>query len=73
MDKQRGGSFTVNGWLALLLLATAVAAGATSYYLGKHRAIIIQLTHPVQHNGYHAFPEGRQVCSGFNTICWIRI
>lgn len=71
MRKQGGGGFTVSGWLAILLLATAIAAGTRSCYLSQHRTINIGM--PTVEYEYHTFPEGRGVCDGFNTICWISI
>jgi hypothetical protein len=46
MNKQRGGGFTVNGYLAMLLLAVAVASGAFNWYQHKHRTIEINVALP---------------------------
>lgn len=88
MNQQRGGSFTVSGYLALTLLALCAAEAATISYLFRHRAIQInmnenqrtQLTLPdtvvtPDSDMYvtHTFPERRGVCTFTNTICHIKI
>jgi hypothetical protein len=81
MDKQRGGSFTVSGWLALALLAAGAASAATNLYLARHRTIEVSFpsepteVHPPKDDLYemHAFPDGQEVCDSFDTICWIKI
>lgn len=44
MNQQRGGSFTVSGYLALTLLALCAAEAATISYLFRHRAIQINMS-----------------------------
>lgn len=84
MDKQRGGSFTVSGWLAILLLAICALEAVSIRHLLAHRQMVIQMSGlpalkispPADDDDEyvtHAFPENREVCSGFDTICWIRI
>lgn len=85
MNYQRGGSFTVNGWLALLLLAAGLASAATNIYRARHKCIEIVLPtqmlptlvvtpEPAEEFGtVHAFPPGREVCDSFDTICWTKI
>lgn len=86
MNKQRGGKLRVSGWLSLLLLALAIGEAGYIRYLLKHRQIVIEMNIPAANlelpstvikppDEYvmHAFPEKRQVCDSFNTICWIRI
>jgi hypothetical protein len=44
-----------------------------------HRKTGFELPHtqikkkPADEFSFHTFPEGRNVCTGFDTICWIRI
>jgi hypothetical protein len=86
MDRQHGGAFRVSGYIALALLALAVLEAAEIRHLFKHRNIEIALPATQIHapssktanqdDDYgviHAFPEGLEVCSGFNTICWQRL
>jgi hypothetical protein len=42
--KQRGGSFKVNGWIAMLAVAVAALGATTSAYLFKHQQIIIRIS-----------------------------
>jgi hypothetical protein len=39
MNKQLGASFTVRGYLVILLIAAGLASAATSLWLSAHRAI----------------------------------
>jgi len=82
MDKQRGGGFTVSGYLALILLALAATEAALIGHLYRHRAIEIHM--PVGttvHGGssddkyrIHAWPTNdRSCCDAFNTICYSNI
>lgn len=84
MDKQRGGSFTVSGWLALTLLATLAAVSMYTIHLLHHRTIEIKLGQVLQlgptvirpkDDNYvtHTFPDGVAVCTFANTICYTRI
>lgn len=86
MNKQRGGSFTVSGWLALFLLTALAAVAAHDIYLLRHRQIVInfraqqvQTLSPTRVHGddsyeTHVFPPtGGEVCTFANNICWIRI
>ena len=83
MNKQRGGAFRVSGYIALALLALAVLEAAEIRHLFKHRNIEINTSHmhlPAtrvskddDYGVIHAFPEGREVCGAFNTICWQRL
>jgi hypothetical protein len=83
MNNQRGGAFRVSGFIALALLALAVVEAMEIRHLFKHRNIEIHTSSvqlppteifPADDYGViHPFPEGREVCSGFNTICWTRI
>jgi hypothetical protein len=80
---QRGGAFRVNGFVALALLAVAVAGSFYGYYQHTHRIIELNFTlpthlpaHPAAKDDYgvtHVFPPERNVCDSFNTICWTRI
>jgi hypothetical protein len=85
MDKQSGGSFTVSGWLALTMLAVLAAVSMYTVHLLHHRAIEIKLSSATMQLGptvirptddnyvTHAWPEGREVCTSFDTICYTRI
>jgi hypothetical protein len=80
MKLQHGGAFRVNGYLALLLLALAAGCAADAYYQHSHRTIEMHITLPTMQlqkadDEYvtHAFPDIRDVCDSFDTICWIRI
>jgi hypothetical protein len=44
MDSQRGGSFTVSGYIALALLALVVLEAAEIRHLFKHRVIEIHMS-----------------------------
>jgi hypothetical protein len=70
MKIQCGGAFRVSGYIALALLALAAIEAAMVRHLYSHRNI--EITMPTSYE-YSAFPNGREVCDGFNTICWIRI
>jgi hypothetical protein len=72
MDKQRGGAFTVNGWLALTLLALLAVTGLYAAHLLRHRQIVINFDHTSKY-GVHTFPANRGACDGFNTICWTTV
>lgn len=83
MNTQRGGAFRVSGYIALALLALAVLEAAEIRHLFQHRNIEIN-TSPMHlpatrvskdddYGVIHAFPEGREVCDAFNTICWQRL
>jgi hypothetical protein len=85
MDKQRGGSMKVNGYLALVLLALAVAEVAMISHLYRHRTIQVTMPNPYTKTDgkagdsrtdwgvVHSFPAGRPVCSFADTICYTRI
>lgn len=82
MNKQRGGGFTVSGYVALALLALCVSEAAFIRHLYAHRVVHIDMMSPVStveapvsDDSYvtHTFPPRRVVCSGFNTICYISI
>jgi hypothetical protein len=92
LNTQRGGAFTVSGWIAMALLSLAVAEGVYIRHLQDtlrqrflhnffHVGTPLQLPTTEIHGpspkddefSFHAFPETREVCDGFNTICWIRI
>jgi hypothetical protein len=80
--------FYVKGWIAIFLLALCSVEAAAISYLWRHRTIqismpangmrSIQLPDTVIVPGSdeyvtHTFPEGREVCSFDDTICWIKI
>ena len=93
MDKQRGGAFTVSGYIALALVALAILEAGMIRHLYSHRVMSITPNCPAadmdlpplvikghppdvwQDDAYktHAFPEKSNVCTRFDTICWIRI
>jgi hypothetical protein len=80
LPNQKGGAFTVNGYLALVLLALGLIEAAEVYYLATHRTIVFMVPKsvpqaPRKSGSYetHIFPEGRDVCSAFDNICWTRI
>jgi hypothetical protein len=88
MDTQRGGAFTVSGWVALALLAVTVTAASTSYWLGTHRTLRISCPATLHlrptvlrasprwgEDSYktHIFPADERVCTAFGNECWIRI
>lgn len=83
--RERGGSFTVSGWLALTLLAMFAAVSLYTIHLLHHRTIEIKMSEGV-HLGptvvrptddyyvIHSFPtDYRANCDGFDTICYSRI
>lgn len=85
-NSERGGGFTVSGYLALALLALCAAETAYAVHLLRHRNIVINFggnghtprlpptrIHGSDEYRTHTFPEGRAICSGFDTICYIRI
>jgi hypothetical protein len=53
MEKQRGGSFTVSGYIALALLALATVEAVYVTHLLRHRVIQIVMPHtpPAQIRG----------------------
>jgi hypothetical protein len=81
MNNQRGGA--VNGWLLGTLIVLSCASAYMNWYQYQHRTIEIKITLPEEKKqpsskvsdeySTHTFPEGRGVCTGFDTICWIRI
>ena len=82
MDKQRGGGFTVSGYLALILLALAATEAALIGHLYRNRTIEVHL--PVGttvHGGssddkyrIHAWPtDDRSCCDVADTICYTNI
>ena len=81
MNNQRGGA--VNGWLLGTLIVLSCASAYMNWYQYRHRTIEIKITMPEEKKqpsskvsdeySTHTFPEGRGVCTGFDTICWIRI
>lgn len=80
MNNQRGGTFTVSGWLALTLLALCAIEGVAIRHLLHHRAIEIHATSlgsriTPKDDEYvtHCFPDDCEVCDAFNNICSIRI
>jgi hypothetical protein len=82
MNTQRGGAFRVSGYIALALLALAILKAAETRHLFRHRNFEIHTSSvhlpPTEirlsdEYSIHAFPEGREVCDGIDTICWIRI
>jgi hypothetical protein len=73
-------------FLVFLLVAAGLASAAMNIYLMRQRTIEVVVspqrvsTPPegsveVSDDEYvtHAFPSGREVCTSFDTICWIRI
>lgn len=81
---QRGGSFTVSGWVALLALA-ALAAVALYVMHNRHispRCILYDTFHTSTETSHtsssdyyetHTFPPGMPSCDVANTICYTRI
>jgi len=43
MNKQLGASFTVRGYLLILLIAAGAASAATNLWLSAHRVIAVTL------------------------------
>ena len=68
MSNQRGGSFTVSGYIALALLALAGVEASYVVHLLRHRAI--EITFPVPHTGVHA-TNPRAPCGVFGNVCTI--
>ena len=86
MDKQRGGSFTVAGWLAMTLLALCALEAVAIRYLITHRVVQLQVhvadrglpameIRPPKDDSYvtHVFPKNRETCESYDTICYTRI
>jgi hypothetical protein len=81
-NKQRGGAFKVNGFVTLALLAAAVTSAIYGYYEHSHRVIELHIALPTTKISVktpddeyvtHTYPPEREVCTSFDTICWIRI
>jgi hypothetical protein len=88
MDKQRGGAFTVSGYIALALVALAIVEAALIRHLYTHRVIQMHVhvadvelpgmqIHGDPNRDYyvtHAFPNKNvSCCDAFNTICYTKI
>jgi len=43
MNKQLGASFTVRGYLLILLIAAGAASAAMNLYLNAHREVVVIL------------------------------
>lgn len=44
MNKQLGASFTVRGYLLIVLIAVAAMSGVTSLWLSAHRDIVVDFS-----------------------------
>jgi hypothetical protein len=80
LPDQKGGSFTVSGYLALVLLALGLIEAGEIYYLATHRTVQLELSaikmSEVDSDYYvtHAWPSPNiSCCDAFNTICFTRI
>lgn len=50
MIKQLGASFTVKGYLLMLLIAAGAASGAGNVWMGMHHNIVLEIScRPVPH------------------------
>lgn len=86
-EKQRGGSFTINGWLGLLLLALCAAQGyAINRLLDQNQHLKLQLMYHQMMTAdkptgdadvytTHCFPQDENdcVCGSVGFICYTRI
>lgn len=82
MNKQRGGSFTVSGWIALLAVACLAGSGVIGFLerqpLTLQCAATLQLSTTriyASSDYYHiqSWPTRRNSCDVANTICYTRI
>ncbi len=79
----------ISNWIAVALLVLCTGEACLIRHLYAHRVIHIDLTSPAalqlspmeihadpyaeDYGVVHAFPEKREVCTSFDTICWVRI